>query len=234
LLAWCDIANANESVALDLVTELAGLDADIVFGSQFIVGTANVVRQMRAIDYTPKSAFMRLFGQAIPADIADDIHYFLDVAVFDERLKGTDYVSELYFRDPSLYNITDPTPKKLAKAVRARYPAVTKIVSEPVAFIQGEILERAVRRALSINVSTIRETIPILVFNSILGRAAFNPFGMNDKTPPVTLQLDRDSNRQIISPLGATTTRVIYPMPKWGERTQRIQYYGSVVWALLC
>jgi hypothetical protein len=228
ILAGDFLANANLSVATDLVDKLAALNPDILFSSQFIIGTSNVVRAMRARNYTPKSAILRLFGQAVPQDVKPDINYFLDVSSFDERLRGTDYISDLYFvGSSSLWNATDPAPIKLARAVRAKFPTVVSVNSEPIAFLQGEILERAIVRAQSIAPQDVRAAIPLLVFNSIMGRVAFNPFGMNDKTPPVTLQLDREGVLQVISPLGATTTRVVYPIPTWDERREDYSTYCS-------
>jgi hypothetical protein len=216
----------NRTVAADLIAELAQLQPDIVFGAQFVLGTANVIREMKAQRYAPKAAIMRLLSQAIPEDIKNDYKYIIDVGIFDERLKGPDYVSDLYFLNSTLFATSDSASKRIAKVVRARYPSVTKVSSEPLAFLQGEILERAIRRAQSVAPSAVRNAIPFLIFNSAMGRVAFNPFGLNDKTVPVTFQADRDEAHQVIAPLGGTTTRVVYPMPTWEEREENIQFYG--------
>lgn len=207
--------------------DLAALDADIVFGAQNIVGTSTLLRKLKELDYTPKAAIFRLFNQAIPTELRPLVKYMMDVANFDERLKGSDYQSDLYFLNGTLFNETDPTPKRLAKVVKATFANVTRVLTEPIAFAQGEILERAMLRAQSVKPADIRAAIPLLVFNSVLGRIAFNPFGINDKTAPVTWQNDRNQNLQVISPLGATTARVVYPMPKWDEREQDLSLYSA-------
>lgn len=206
-----------------LVDAIVAANPDVVVCGLYYASSVEMIRQFKARNFMPKAFVSRMGDVALFSDLGKDASYSIDSNYWDYRLRGDDYIDNLYFKaDPT---DPDPAPARWAKQFTQVMGLQPGGNYEGVSFAAAQVLHRAIERARSWDPVRIQTALSQLQFTSFWGKITFNGFGYNELYPFAQVQYTEMALPEIIYPLIASTQDTVYPIPVWEERASKLYAY---------
>lgn len=213
-------SQGNITLLVDAIIEA---NPDIVVCGLYYAASVEMMKQFKARNFIPKGFVTRIGDVNLANELGADSAYAIDSNFWDYRLRGEDYADSLYFRST---NASDaPAPLRWYQSFNETMGYLPGQNYEGVAFAACQVLHRAIERARSASADRVLAVLPQLQFTSFWGKITFNGFGYNELYPFAQVQYNERALPEIVYPLIASTVDLVYPIPLWEERSQRLYAY---------
>lgn len=219
--------NVTEDQIVSEISKAKAYDPDVLLLSpRFRPACISFVKELKKQDYFPRALML---SQCVDAsttkeDFPDNLAaYSLDYISWHESVQGASYTDDetLLFQADS----SATSSMNFYKTFYNRWGIYPDRISAPVAVVMGYIVEKALAFGGSIN---FQSAFPYIRYSNFWGQVAMNTFGFNSGKQFVTVQLDQNSNMNLVAPLDVSSALLIYPAPTWSERVFNPIWLGEL------
>ena len=212
--------------ALHPVAEtLARLKPDMVTFGSYQASCEAFMRHVKRMNYMPPAvAFTVCVGSHDTLEkLTKDVRFMVGSSVWSDTVSGTEYIENNLFKPSHFFseNRTIGAPELFSKmysksfGISPTYHAASMMGCLILMEASIGLLD------LTTSVHLVHDSFPLattlrdVYMPSMLGILTVNAFGRMDRINPVTLQYSSTGAIEIVAPLSAASSDLVYPAPAW-------------------
>ena len=231
-----------DATAAKVISDLRAL-ADEQQPDGFAVITNNCIpwiQAMKAVNYAPNSVAAILCSDgALPLQtLGEDLNYIVGSSQWAPGLSGSDYTENADTQPWALFphisngsTVGDPSPLQFQALFQQLIgkPNAIPGYAEAAVLLAPNMLEAAMRLGGSVHPEDVQVQLRYFYQPSWYGALSVNRYGQNNQKQLVINQRDGAGILQITSPISSATADLIYPMPRWNERTYSRHLFATSI-----
>jgi len=182
-----------------VLAKIRPLNPDVLVGGTYGEDSTLIVRQLRDLNWIPKMVALTV-GPALPdfaQNLAGDAEYIFGATQWEPTIKA-------------------PGVPEFVAAYKAKYGYEPGYHSAG-GYAAGELLEKAIERAQSLDNAKIRDALQTLETQTIYGAYDVDDTGAQIAKPSYLIQIF-NGERKIVWPDAVAEAKYVIPIPEWNRR----------------